>query len=60
MFFDSHKEAVSGKILVFGNILRFPGVNWVQKWIKTFNFGYVLFPLKHIILKDCLDTVLVL
>ena len=60
MFFDSHKETFSGKILVFGYILRFAGVNWALKWIKTFNFGYVLFPLKHVILKGCLDTVCVL
>ena len=29
MLFDSHKDAVSGKILVFGNILSLLGVNWV-------------------------------
>ena len=60
VLFDIHKDVVSGKILVFSNILGFPGVNWAQKWTKTFNFGYVLFPLKHLILKDCLETVFVL
>ena len=60
VLFDSHKEVVSGKILVFGNILGFPGVNWAQKWTKTFNFGYILFWRKHLILKDCLYTVIVL
>ena len=48
------------KILVFGNILGFPGISLAQKWTKTFNFGYVPFLLKHLILKDCLDTVFVL
>ena len=38
MLFDSPKDLVFGKILVFGNILRFPGVNWAQKWTKTVNF----------------------
>ena len=58
--FDSHKDVASGKIPVFGNILGFPGINWAQKWTKTFNFGYVSFPLKPLILKDFLDTALVL
>ena len=58
--FDIDKDVVSGKILVFGNVFAFPGVNWTQKWTKTFKFGYVLFPLKHLILKDCLDTVFLL
>ena len=57
MLFDSHKDVVSGKILVFGNILGFPGVNWAQKWTKTVNFGYVPFPLKHLFLKDCSATI---
>ena len=57
---DIHKDVVSDKILVFGNILCFPGLNWAQKWTKTFNFGYVLSPLKHLILKDCLETVFLL
>ena len=30
MLFDSCKNAVFGKILVFGNIFAFPGINWVQ------------------------------
>ena len=60
VLFDIHKYVVSGTILVFSNILGFPGVNWAQKWTTTFNFGYVLFPLKHLILKDCLETVFVL
>ena len=50
--FDSPKAIVSGKILVFGNILCFLGVNWAQKWTKTVNFGYVPFPLKDINFKD--------
>ena len=49
---DSPKDAVSGKIFVFGNILCFSGVNWAQKWTKTVNFGYVSFPLKDISFKD--------
>ena len=31
MLFDSHKDVVSGKILVFGNILGIPGVNCAPK-----------------------------
>ena len=57
MLFNTLKDAVSGKILVFDNILGFPGINWVQKWTKTFNLGYVPFLLKHLNLKDYLDTV---
>ena len=53
VLFESHKEVVSGKILVFGNILA---LNWAQKWTKIFKFGYVPFPLKHILLKDCLEV----
>ena len=49
---DSAKDVVSGKILVFGNILCFWGVNWAQKWTKTVNFGYVPFPLNGISFKD--------
>ena len=60
VLFDSHKDLVSRKILVFGNILGFLGVNWAQKWTKTVNFGYVPFPLKHLILKDSSETVFVL
>ena len=50
---DSGKDVVSGKIKVFGNVLLFPGVNWAQKWTKTQNFGYVPFPFKDTIFKDC-------
>ena len=57
---DDHKNLVSWKILVFGNILGFLGVNWAQKWTKTVNFGYVSFPLKHFILKDCSETAFLL
>ena len=39
VLFDSHKDVISGKILVFGNILDFVGLNWTQKWIKTVNLG---------------------
>ena len=60
MLFDSHKDVVSGKSLVFGIILGFLGVNWAKKWTKTVNFGYVPLPLKHLILKDCLETVFAL
>ena len=49
---DIPKDVVSGKILVFGNILCFPGVNWAQIWTKTVNFGYVPFLLKDISFKD--------
>ena len=56
MLFDSHKDAVSEKKLVFGNILGFLRVIWAQKWTKIINFGYVSFPLKHLILKDCSKT----
>ena len=59
---DSPKDVVSGKILVFGTILDFLGVNWnwAQKWTKTENFGYLLFVLKHLILKHCSHTFFVL
>ena len=57
VLFNSHKDVVSGKILAFGSILGFPGITWEQKWTKTFNFGYVPFLLKHLILKGCLSTV---
>ena len=56
VLFDSHQDAVSQKILVFGKILDFPEVNWAQKWTKIFNFGYAPFALKKSILKDCLET----
>ena len=55
---DSQKDAVSGKIKVFGNILYFRGVNWVQIWTKTQNFGYVPFPFKEISFKDSLYSVI--
>ena len=57
MLFDSPKDVVFRKILFFGNILCFPVVNWVQKWTKTVNFGYVPFPLKVIILEDSSNNV---
>ena len=60
VLFDSPKVAVFGKILVFGIIFDFPGVNWAPKWAKTVSFGYVLFPRKDIILKDCSYAVFVL
>ena len=46
--------------MVFGSIFCFPGVNWAQKWTKTVNFEYILFVLKHLILKDCSHTIFVL
>ena len=57
VLFDSHKDSVSGKILVFSNILGLLEENWAQKLTKTINFGYILFPLKHLILKDCSEAV---
>ena len=36
---DYPKDVVSGKILVFDNILCFPGVNWAQKWTKVKSLG---------------------
>ena len=57
VLFYGHKDVVSGKILVFDNISSFLGVNWAQKWTKTVNFGYVPFPLKHFILRDCSEAV---
>ena len=51
--FDSPKDVVSAKILDFGNIFGFLGVNWAQKWTKTEKFGYVPSVLKHLILKHC-------
>ena len=53
MSFDSPKDVVSAKILDFGNIFGFLGVNWAQKWTKTEKFGYVPSVLKHLILKHC-------
>ena len=60
VLFDSHKDVVSGKILLFGNILGFQGVNWAQQWTKIVKFRCVPFLLKHLILKDCSYTVFVL
>ena len=57
---DSPKDVVSGKILVFGNILCFPGVDWAQKCTKTVDFGYVPFPLKDNLFKDCSYSVIAL
>ena len=47
VLFDSPKDVVFRKILLFGNILCFPGINWAQNWTKTvravspqsYNFG---------------------
>ena len=60
MLFDIHKDLDSGKNLVFGNLLGFPEVNWDQKWTKIVNFGYVPFPLKHLVLKECSNTLFLL
>ena len=49
---DSSKDAVFIKILVFDNILCFPGVNWAQRWTKTVNFGFVPFTLNDISFRD--------
>ena len=60
MLFDSHKDLVSVKILVFGSILGFLADNCAQKWTKTGNFGYVPFQLKDLILEVCSGTVFAL
>ena len=60
VFFDSHKDVVFGKSFGFWWYFGFSGGKWVQKWTKTINFGYVSFPLKHLILKDCSETAFVL
>ena len=60
MLFDNHKDLVSGKNVGFWQHLGFSGGNWAQKWNKTINFGYVPSPLKHLISKDCTETVFVL
>ena len=39
VLFDSHKHAVSGTFLFFGNILGFPGVNWAQNGLKASTLG---------------------
>ena len=59
VLFDGHKDVVSRKIFGFWQY-GFLGVNRAQKWTKTINFGYVSFLLKHLILKDCSETVFVL
>ena len=46
--------------MVFGNILGLLGVNWAQKWTKTINFRYVPLQVKHLILKNCSETVFAL
>ena len=53
---ESRKVVVSGKNLFFVKIIRFPGVNWAQKWSKNEKFGYVPFVLKFNILKHCSHT----
>ena len=58
VLWDTRKDAVSGKIKVFGNILFFPGVNWAQKRTNTQNFGYVPFPVKDISFKDSSHSVI--
>ena len=60
LLFDSPKDVVPVEFLFFGIIFVFPGVNWAQIWIKTVSFGYVPFPVKNIILKDCSYTVFML
>ena len=55
---DTPKNVVSGKIKACASILYFPGVNWAQKWTNTQNFGYVPFPLKDKILKQCSYSVI--
>ena len=57
MLFDSQKDSVSEKKFDFWQYFGFSGVNWVQKWTKIINFGYVLFLLKHLILRDCSESV---
>ena len=52
MLFDSHKDVVSGKNFGFWQYFCFLVEKLDPKWTKTINFGYVLFPLKHLILKD--------
>ena len=43
VLFDSHKDVVLRKILVFGNILGFPRINWAQKG----DFMDAALPRKH-------------
>ena len=46
--------------MVFDSNFCFPGINRAQKRTKTVNFEYVPFVLKHLILKDCSQTIFVL
>ena len=57
VLFDSQKDKVSGKNFSFWQYFGFFGVSWVQKWTKIINVGCALLPLKHLILKDCLEAV---
>ena len=58
MLFDSHKDVIFGKNFGFWQYVRFSGGgNQAQKWTKTTDFGYVSFPLNHLVLKDCSKTV---
>lgn len=43
ILFDILENLILQKSLAFGNIVSFLEVNWVRKWIKTFNFGNVQF-----------------
>ena len=45
MFFDSPKDLVFRKILVFTNIFSFPGVNWSPKF--TFDFTFDILGVSH-------------
>ena len=58
--FDILKDALFAVILVFSNIFRIPAVNWTPKSNKTVNFECLPYKLKFKILKDFLNTVLVL
>ena len=58
--FDIPKDAVLAEILILSKFFGFPAVNWALKWTKTVNFGCVPFRPKFEILKDFLNTMLVL
>ena len=60
MLFECHKDVVSQKKFDFWQYFGFSGGKLGPKWAKTVNFGYVPCPLKHVILKDCSETVFVL
>ena len=60
VLFDIHKDVVSGKKIGFSQYFEFSGPNWAKKLTKTINFRYVLFLIKHVILKNCSETVFVL